>query len=74
MVPDLICSLDEQGNPLTNADLRQGQNVCYLGFAANRAFRKAEVFELFRPVLKALRYEGAFAPIEALQAEGGKKG
>lgn len=48
--------------------------MCYLGFAANRAFRNAEVFELFRPVLKALRYEGAFAPIEALQAEGGKKG
>jgi DUF917 family protein len=68
VVPDLICSIDEAGNPLTNADIREGMNVMYLGFAAQPAFRGPEVHALFQDILAALDYRGGFRPIEELHA------
>jgi hypothetical protein len=66
VVPDLICSIDEKGNPLTNADIEEGMEIIYLGFAAHPAFRSPEVFGLFGDILKLLGYQNGFVPIEEL--------
>jgi DUF917 family protein len=66
VVPDLICTLGAEGKPLTNADLKSGMEVIYLGFPASASFRTDEVFRLFQPILRALDYRQGFQPIEAL--------
>jgi DUF917 family protein len=68
IVPDLICSIDDEGNPLTNADLRQGMKISYLGFPASAGFRTPAAFDLFHPILEALGYHGGFVPLEKLPA------
>jgi len=64
MVPDLICAIASDGTPLTNADIKEGMEVRYIGFAANPAFRTARAFELFSKILETLGYRGEFVPIE----------
>jgi DUF917 family protein len=66
VVPDLICTLNDEGKPLTNADLKTGMEVTYLGFPASESFRGEEVFNLFQPILRALEYGEGFQPIETL--------
>ncbi len=67
VVPDLICSIDEKGNPLTNADLREGMEITYIGFAAPALFRTRESFELFAHILTSLGYADGFIPLEKLE-------
>lgn len=67
MVPDLVCAVSAEGTPLTNADMQQGMQVSYLGFKAAGQLRTAGVFDLFRPILKALGYTAGFVPIEELR-------
>jgi len=69
VVPDLICCLDREGNPLTNADLEEGMELSYVGFAAQPQFRTREVHELFKPILRHLGYEKGFQPLEQLAAK-----
>lgn len=64
MVPDLICSMDWDGNPLTNADLEEGMKIQYIGFMANPSFRGADAYRLFTKILEALGYNEEFVPIE----------
>ncbi len=66
VVPDLICSIDKKGDPLTNADIEEGMEIIYLGFAAHPAFRSPEVFGLFGDILRALGYQNGFVSIEEL--------
>ncbi len=66
VVPDLICCLDQDGNPMTNADIREGMELAYLGFAAHPQFRTPAAYRLFEPILRALGYEAGFRPIEQL--------
>ena len=66
MVPDLICSIDRDGNPLTNADLREGMEITYLGFAAAPALRAPQACAMFADVLAATDYRDPFVPIEEL--------
>jgi DUF917 family protein len=66
MVPDLISSIDEDGNPLTNADMKETMKITYIGFPANPAFRTRAAFALFKHILKGLGYEDDFVPIEIL--------
>jgi DUF917 family protein len=66
LVPDLICTVDADGTPLTNADIREGMQVHYIGFAADTAFRTPAVFTLFAQILNTLGYRGDFVPIEEL--------
>jgi DUF917 family protein len=66
VVPDLICCLDREGNPLTNADLQKGMETTYIGFPAQPQFRGPEVYGLFSPILEQLGYKEGFRPIEKL--------
>jgi hypothetical protein len=66
MVPDLICSIDGDGNPLTNADLTEGMEITYIGFAAASPLRTPQACAMFADVLSAADYRNAFIPIEDL--------
>ena len=66
MVPDLICWLTTDGEPLTNADVREGLEVVVIGAKAHEKWRVPGGFDVFRHVLKLLGYEGEYKPIEEL--------
>ena len=66
VVPDLICAIQDDGTPLTNADIKPGMKLSYLGFKASNQFRSPAVFDLFKPILSALGYSKGFVPIEEL--------
>jgi DUF917 family protein len=68
VVPDLICAVSGNGMPLSNAEIEEGQEISYVGFEADPAFRTAEAFALFSTALAALDYDGGFVPIEDLQS------
>jgi DUF917 family protein len=66
MVPDLICWLTTDGEPLTNADVKEGLEVAIIGAKANEKWRVASGFELFKHVLKLIGYDGKYRAIESL--------
>ena len=63
-VPDLICAVDGDGTPMTNADIVEGMEIAYLGMAADRAFRTPEAFGLFAKAFEVLEFNDQFVPIE----------
>jgi hypothetical protein len=65
-VPDLICAVDGQGVPMTNADIVEGMEITYLGMASDPAFRTPEAFALFAKALDVLGFREGFVPIENL--------
>jgi DUF917 family protein len=66
MVPDSICWLTTDGEPLTNADIKEGLEVAVLVRKAHEKWRVPRGFDVFRHVLKLLGYEGEYKPIEKL--------
>jgi hypothetical protein len=66
IVPDLICAVGGNGMPLSNAEIEEGIEITYVGFAADPLFRTPEAFGLFSVTLDAAGYEGGFVPIEEL--------
>ena len=66
VAPDLICSMDGKGNPLTNADLQEGMEITYIGFAAAPAFRTPQVCAMFAEALAAADYHDGFVQVEKL--------
>lgn len=66
VVPDLICAVGDDGMPLSNAEIEEGMEITYLGFAADPIFRTPEAFGLFAVTLEAAGYDGGFVPIEEL--------
>ena len=49
-----------------NAEIEEGMEITYVGFAADPMFRTPEAFGLFSVALDAAGYEGGFVPIEEL--------
>ncbi|HEW63531.1 DUF917 domain-containing protein [Fervidicoccus fontis] len=68
MVPDLICMVDMDNIfPLTNADTKEGDKVSIFGLPAPENARKSpKGFECWRHILKKLKYEGDYIPLEKL--------
>lgn len=66
VVPDLICAVSDDGMPLSNAEIEEGQGIAYVGFKADPMFRTPEAFALFEKALAVLEYDGGFVPIEEL--------
>jgi DUF917 family protein len=66
VVPDLICAVSDEGMPLSNAEIEEGQAITYVGFKADPMFRTPEAFALFGTALGVLEYDGGFVPIEEL--------
>ncbi|HVO39024.1 MAG TPA: DUF917 domain-containing protein [Spirochaetia bacterium] len=66
VAPDLICSVDSKGNPMTNADLREGMEITYIGFPAAAALRTPQACAMFVEVLAAADYHEEFVQLEKL--------
>jgi len=64
IVPDLICSMDGNGKPLTNADLLEGMDIQYISFKAHSLFRGPRVYAMFTDILEAMGYSEGFVPVE----------
>jgi len=63
MVPDLICWITTDGQPLTNADLEEGMEVAIIGIKADEKWFVKNGFELFRNVLRSIGYDGEYQPL-----------
>ena len=66
VVPDLICAVSDDGMPLSNAEIEEGQGITYVGFKADPMFRTQAAYDLFEKALGVLDYDGGFVAIEEL--------
>jgi hypothetical protein len=61
MVPDIIAMIREDGQPLTNADTKEGDRISVLGIPAPEPWmRTAQGFECWKEILEKLGYEGRY--------------
>ncbi len=71
MVPDLICMINmENGQPLTNVDVRPGLRVSVIGISAHEKWRTKEGSGLFRRELELLEYRGEY--VQPMHTRGRK--
>jgi DUF917 family protein len=67
MVPDLICLLSVNGEPLTNADTKQGMEISVIALPASERWRKhPKAFEVWKPILEKMGYTGSYRRVEEL--------
>ena len=67
MVPDLICLMTIEGQPLTNADVKEGLKIAVIGIPASEKWRKhPKGFDVWRHILEKIGYTGPYKPIEKL--------
>jgi len=64
MVPDLICWLRIDGEPLTNVEIQEGMEVAIIGIKAHEKWHTQNGFNVFKHVLKTIGYEGEYEPID----------
>lgn len=68
MVPDLIGLITPDGNPLTNADTKEGMKISVIAVPASEKWRKhPKCFEPWRPILEKMEYKEDYIPVEKLQ-------
>ena len=60
MVPDLICWLTTDGEPLTNADIKEGLEVAAIGKRAHEKWKTPQGFKLFGHILESVGYKGGY--------------
>lgn len=60
MVPDLICWLTTDGEPLTNADIKEGLEVAAIGKRAHEKWKAPQGFKLFDHILESIGYKGGY--------------
>ncbi|MFW5898539.1 MAG: DUF917 domain-containing protein [Candidatus Saliniplasma sp.] len=66
MVPDRICWLTVDGEPLTNADIKKGMEVACIGIEAHEMWTTDKALNTFERVLKELDYNGEYVPLADL--------
>jgi len=69
IVPDGICYLRLDGQPLTNADIKEGMNVAVIGLKAPDRWRVPAGFNAFRRTLEAMGYKEEYKKIEELNTK-----
>ncbi len=70
MAPDMICCLCEDGQPVTNVDVREGMRVAFFGLQAPAKWRSPQAARVFARVLEKIGYAGPYVPMETLLAGG----
>jgi len=60
MVPDLICWLTTDGEPLSNADIEEGLEVAAIGKRAHEKWKVPQGFKLFSHILESIGYKGGY--------------
>lgn len=68
MVPDLICTISSDAQPLTNADLSEGMEIAVLAFPCDGKWRENDRHQVFKHVLDMLDYSGPYVHIEDLNS------
>lgn len=66
MPPDLIMFLGEDGEPVTNSELKEGMRVCVLAASAPEVWRTPRGLELFGP--RHFGFDLDYVPVEELVA------
>ncbi|MDI6819578.1 MAG: DUF917 domain-containing protein [Candidatus Hodarchaeaceae archaeon] len=67
IVPDLMGLITLDGNPLTNADTKEGMKISVIAVPASERWRKhPKCFEPWRPILEKMGYKGDYIPVEKL--------
>lgn len=64
--PDLICVLEINGEPLTNADIKEGMEVACIGISSDPKWKEQEAYDVFKDVLETMDYQDNYIPIEKL--------
>jgi len=65
MVPDLISMITIIGEPLTNADTKEGMEVAIIGIPAPEPWHRIPGgFDCWRPILDKLGYRGKYHPFK----------
>lgn len=64
MVPNLICWMTIDGEPLTNADIEEGMEVALIVIKAHEKWFARRGFDLFKHVLNSLGYYGEYVDFE----------
>ena len=67
MVPDLIGLMTLEGDPLTNADTKEGMRISVIAVPASDRWRKhPKCFEPWKPILEKIGYREEYVPLEKL--------
>lgn len=67
MVPDLIALMTLEGDPLTNADTKEGMKISVGAVPASERWRKhPRCFEPWKPILEKMGYKEEYVPLEKL--------
>lgn len=69
MVPDGICCISLDGQPLANTDIKEGMDIAVIGIEAPDKWRVPAGFNVFRRVVEAIGYRGEYKKIEELNKE-----
>lgn len=65
MVPDLISTLTISGEPLTNADTKEGMEIAIIGISAPEPWHRIPGgFNCWKPILERLGYRGEYFPFK----------
>jgi len=64
MAPDSICWLTTDGEPLTNADVKEGLEVAAIGKRAHEKWKTPEGSKLFGHILESIGYKGGYIAFE----------
>lgn len=64
MVPDLIAMIKIKGEPLTNADTKEGMKIVVMAIPAPEPWKRIpEGFNCWKPILEKLGYKGTYIPL-----------
>jgi len=66
MIPDLICTLDKDCNPITNADIKEDLEVIVFGIKSDKKWRRPIAYNIFRENLRKFGFDLTYIPIEEL--------
>jgi len=67
IAPDSICYMNDLGETFSNADIKVGDFIHIVGFAAAKQIRTPYFITIFEEALNALGYQDSYVTIEKLQ-------
>lgn len=66
MAPDLISYVDKNGKPLSNADIKVGDEIFLIVAQATKQMRVSKIIDSFLTELKAMGYYGPYVRVEEI--------
>ncbi len=66
MIPDAVCMLMLDGTPLTNAELKEGDELGMFAVECNSAWQNEKAFSVYKECLERLGYSGGYVSCKEL--------